>query len=302
VVKVTFKEFEPYSGYDDTETPHYIMVPKNGINKAIVEIEPSSAASKISFVSANTDMAVVSPPTASSSSQTITIDGIVVGSTEIRAVNIDSGAVFATLGVDVKNRLDKTIAIHVITDEINGLVPVASVNYPSSLGNLTTYLNTVWGKQANIFFTATRCYHTVNYDRNNNGMLDDPLQDSNKKPKDPPYPIEIDAILIVCMPDPCYANADFHYFCVSSYEVPIGYQTTVENHKPWVFTQGTDNKGFYSVENHMAHEAGHCLGRQNDSDNPEHVMYSHPTIPGIRLRVPKKDWDNVNPNPKPQNP
>ena len=117
VVMVEFQEYTPCAGFDVTLSPPWIMVPVGSNNLAKAETLPDAVASQIGFESDNTNIALVSPAQASSSPQTITVTGVTNGSTEIWAKLIQSSNLCATLGVDVKKRINKTVAIHAITEE-----------------------------------------------------------------------------------------------------------------------------------------------------------------------------------------
>lgn len=124
IIQVEFKEYASCSGFDPTINPPWIMVSEGGNNLSKADIDPTAAASQIRFESADTNVALVEPAQAASSPQTLTVSGVTNGIAGIKAFLVSNDC--ATLGVDVKTRLDKTIAIHAITEE-NDDVPVIPV-------------------------------------------------------------------------------------------------------------------------------------------------------------------------------
>lgn len=191
---------------------------------------------------------------------------------------------------DTKTSGDDTVVGENVTTGTDGIcdtaanatdVPAASV--PTAAG-LQAYLNdTIWGKQANVFFTVTRTDHVLNFDLDLDGMLDDPYATPSGGNK---VPQEWDEVNVVRgVKD---GTKDFNIYYVGSYEYPIGLTVGDE-----VFTQGS-SPGGNSVEHHTAHEVGHLLGRSGESNAPKDVMYKS-GLPSNPCRVLKLDWDAVNP-------
>lgn len=133
-----------------------------------------------------------------------------------------------------------------------------------------------------MYFTVTRSDHTVNFDLDRDGKLDDPFEGPPGTPKSPPQWDEINAVRTVRD-----TSVDYNIYYVSSYEYPIGLTVS-----PEVFTQGAAPGG-NSVENHTAHEVGHLLGRSGESTDVLDVMYQE-GLPSNPCRVLKFDWDAVN--------
>ena len=117
VLKIDFIRDENCSGYDDSLTPPWIMVPETGNNTATAEIVPAAVANQIGFMSADTSKATVSPATASVSPQTVIVSGVAKGDTEIQAKLSGPSVACAILKTTVKERVDKTVTIHAITEE-----------------------------------------------------------------------------------------------------------------------------------------------------------------------------------------
>jgi len=117
ILKVEFKEYASCSGFDPTLDPPWLMVPfpAGNNNKAKAEITPSGSAGNVNFESADEGKATVAPATASTSLETVTVTSVAKGETEVRAkVGADT---CASMGISVKDKLNKTIAIHAITEE-----------------------------------------------------------------------------------------------------------------------------------------------------------------------------------------
>lgn len=117
VVEVEFQRDGNCSGFDDTLNPPWIMAPVNDTNTALAVIDPSSAASQVDFISLDTGKATVSPSSASTSPQIVSVTGVSHGDTAVQSKLAGPYSVCATLNVAAKSRIDKTIAIHAITEE-----------------------------------------------------------------------------------------------------------------------------------------------------------------------------------------
>ena len=125
IVKVEFKKDQDCAGFDETLNPPWVMVPKSGTNKVKCEITPASAASAIAFESADTGKATVSPATASASPETVTVSGVAKGTTDIRAKITGGTIVCAIVKASVKERLNKKIVIHKITEQNDDVQAIA---------------------------------------------------------------------------------------------------------------------------------------------------------------------------------
>ena len=373
VVKVEIQEFSQNSGFDPTLSPPWLMVPVANDNKIKALITPATSTNNVDFESTK---ATVSPATASNSPEIVTLTGVTKGEGELKA-KVGTVAC-STLGLSVKNRLTKKVAIHAITEEnddvklieknkgksnsiaitagANSIIDttpagddqvnsntittgadgvcntaatgddiqviainkgkaneicvtagfnaerdtivsgddvvdgeniktgpdgicqseanstnISPVNVPSAAA-LQAYLNSVWGKQSNVYFVVTRTDATVNYDVNRNGKCaDSPLT-------------EIERIDTAAKD----TTSDFNIYYVNAMEVPNA-STIYSRGYTWI---GDSHQN--SNVNITAHEIGHLLGRSGESNNIEDVMlsYSSSTNP---YRVIKVDWDAVNP-------
>lgn len=116
VAKVDFKQAATCSGFDEDFTPPWIMVPRFGTNTSIATIAPASAATDIEFKPTSSSIATALPTSAIATPQTVTVSGITTGNTDIEAKNGTSMA-FGLLKVEVKNRINKTVEIHAITEQ-----------------------------------------------------------------------------------------------------------------------------------------------------------------------------------------
>ena len=274
--KVEFKEFAACTAFDDTTSPPTLMVPKSGTNKAKAEIDPASRASQVTFESADRAKATVSPAAAAASPQTVTVTGVAKGGTTINAKKAGASQVLASMAVDVKERVDKTVEIHGITETSNtpNLVPTS---VPGDAA-LQTYLNdTVWGKQANVFFTVTRSDKNVAYDLDSNGKLADPVLVSATS-------AEINAISTAAKA----GGVDFNIYYINEMEVPHAF-TIRSRGEAWI-----QDTHVNSTVNVTAHELGHALGRGGESANVKDVMYEA-GLASNPCEVRKRDWDAVNP-------
>jgi hypothetical protein len=267
--KATFKEFAPCSGFDDSTVPSSVMVPK-GNNRVKAEIQGS-----IDFASNNSSIATVAPANSSSSPQTVTITGVAKGDTTVEARKAGGTAVLDTLKVEVKERKDKTLEIHGITDTFNApnLVPA---NVPA-VAALQTYLNdTTWGKQANVFFTVTRSDKNAAYDLDRNKKLADPVLVSATS-------AEINVISAAAK-----AGTDFNMYFINEMEVPHAF-TDPGRAETWI-----QDTHVNSTENVAAHELGHALGIPGESNNADDVMLSYGAASNP-CRIRETDWNTVNP-------
>lgn len=144
---------------------------------------------------------------------------------------------------------------------------------------LQSYLNdTIWGRQANVYFTVTKSDYTVNYDLDRSGTLAHP----SKGPA--PNPAEGQAISSVAKD----TSVDYNIYYVFARDYSIG-TTRIDLGETWTAADGAN-----SPVNHTAHEIGHLLGIGYESFNDEDVMLFEGRASNP-CRVIKRDWDTVNP-------
>lgn len=110
-----------------------------------MDVAPSDL-SRVTFSSSDSAVATVSPTTASSTTQTLTITGIAKGTTKINALY--DGAPAATLRITVKNPKAFTVNFHTIRDSTG-----REGAPPFSPGQYIAALNGVYNEQANISFS-----------------------------------------------------------------------------------------------------------------------------------------------------
>ncbi|HVR36438.1 MAG TPA: hypothetical protein VMS21_11370, partial [Methylomirabilota bacterium] len=189
---------------------------------------------------------------------------------------------------DTRKNGDDTVAGETLTTGPDGICQTVAnaVNGPApgtapAAADVERYLNEVWGKQANVFFTVTRTDHTLNYDLDLDGKLDDPYEIPGVGRKMPPQFDEINQVRTVKD-----TTVDYNIYYVHAYEYPIGLTVMDE-----VFS---DASGANTPLNHTAHEVGHLLGRNGESNDILDVMYKFGDASNP-CRVVKHDWDLVNP-------
>ena len=117
VVKVEFQRDGNCSGYDDTLNPPWIMSPVSDTNTALALIFPASAADQVSFISLNVGKATVSPASANTSPQVVSLTGVSHGNTAVQSRLSSMNYLCAPLNIAAKTHIDKTVAIHAITEE-----------------------------------------------------------------------------------------------------------------------------------------------------------------------------------------
>ena len=160
---------------------------------------------------------------------------------------------------------------------------LSNANIPAttcpSAADLQAYLNEVWGRQANVWFTVTRSDHTVNYDLDFNGAMAHPEIGS--------APNRDEALAIILAADNPSVNYNIYY--VHDLDYAIG-MTSATFGATWIAADGAN-----SPLNNTAHEVGHLLGFGDESNDILDVMY-HTGLPSNPRRVLKEVWDKVNPN------
>jgi hypothetical protein len=171
---VTFTNYDLCAGFDDWtefqsggDNKVWVSVPVNGNNTVKAIITPADQAQTISFTNLTPSIATVSPTKATSAIQELTITGVTAGEAQIDAKFL--GQTVASFKVDVLPlKSGVTVALYYVTDGTN--VPS---NVPSN-DALQTHLNSVFGRQANVFCTVSTGISTnFHYDVDPaNGTLD----------------------------------------------------------------------------------------------------------------------------------
>ena len=175
----------PVSGGYDDETPKlfrfssaWLSVPLAGTNTVSVSIQPANVVNQITFdASGSTDVSV-SPTQAASVTQAVQVVGL--ASTTNLPILYTRGygaqnsytTTCSTVALDVLPiATSVTVAVYRVTASIPTNSPTPT-NVPLQT-DLKSYLDEVYGKQANVFMTVLPVTNiVVNYDLNTNGLLD----------------------------------------------------------------------------------------------------------------------------------
>ena len=138
---------EQFAGYDDTTVPNdSLVVPTNGRRQARVAIAPAPAVP--AYVSANPAVATTEP-----TPDGVAITGVSDGPTRIEVR--EGATVLDALEVNVKDRVDHSVAFHYVCDSRPAAAggPHCSNGTPSA-DSMRSLLNRVWERQANVRFTG----------------------------------------------------------------------------------------------------------------------------------------------------
>lgn len=142
----TFSEWagEQFSGYDDSTAPDWLVVPTGGRRRSQVALIPPAAVPV--YVSADPTVATVDP-----TPEGAVVTGVADGATEVRVQ--EGAAVLDRLRVEVKDRLDQTVDFHFMSDTVPAPGPNhATTRVPAAATDMTSSLNEVWERQANVRF------------------------------------------------------------------------------------------------------------------------------------------------------
>ncbi len=288
---------DPCGGFDD-ETPKYVnfthdalSVPQNGTNTVTAVVFPTNVFSQISFDKSDSFISV-SPSQASSVTQLVSVSGFTSGnsitSSTFRVLGIGAQnsytTVCATADIDVLPRgTNVTVAIYAVT--ATGEPYTAPANAPTQAG-LKSYLDTVYGKQANVFITVLPLVNiTANYDLNMNSNMD--LATGNF------LSAEMKAVT-----NAAYTSGAINVYYVKSIECPCPTEVLGITFPPLgvIFIQDSHPQ---SNVNLTAHELGHALGltpddvQENTWGSDERLMlgYGSPNNP---CRLVRFEWQTVN--------
>jgi hypothetical protein len=148
-----------------------------------------------------------------------------------------------------------------ICDTLANHYDLPPANCPSA-AELAAYLNDVWGKQANVWFTVTRSDCTVNYDLDRSGTLAHPNRGAA------PNPAEAETISAEARDN----SVDYNIYYVYAFDYSIG---TTSNERGETLTAGEGRKSvihdasFFPVcpvparhlAEHSKGRSGHALGK-----------------------------------------
>jgi peptidoglycan hydrolase-like protein with peptidoglycan-binding domain len=140
---------EPFSGYDNSTAPNWLVVPADGRRRAAVAIAPAGA--RPAFTTQDATVATVDPtPTG------VVVTGVGHGTTEIHAD--EGGVTLARLQVAVKDRVEHSAAFHYVCDSA---APPHCSNGAPPADEMRSLLNRVWERQANVRFTDGGSHNVV---------------------------------------------------------------------------------------------------------------------------------------------
>jgi len=290
-------------GYDD-ETPKlvpfsspWLSVPQSGSNTVTVSINPTNVLNQVIFDSGGATAVSVSPAQASGVTQVVQV----VSSGTISNANPN----LYVRGYGAQNSYTTTcniVAIDVLPKATNVTVAIYKVvaatmtnnppnNVPSQ-ADLKSYLDSVYGTQANIYMTVLPLTTiTVNYDLNGNGKLD---YTTNALLSAEQSAIKASAY---------NANAVNVYYVNTLYNPLESNEGITYGTKPGsvTFIQSTLNSSSVNI---TAHEIGHALGLQHP--NVYGQPYSLTTDRLMRAadnggspcRLIQREWNIANGNAK----
>ncbi len=280
VSSLSFGEESTCSGFDN----NYLLVPKSGTNKVKAYISPSGASGnfKLEVSTSPANQVAVSPTTVSANDTVITVTGgNTVGNFKINvSANQQNSSIIGELNVYVRNRKDKTLIFWAVTEDGNPDTPPPSSNVPTATG-LQAYLNNIWGKQANVYFTVTKgTDFEVNYDLNNDVKIDsqapgsEPLAIINtEKDETKDFNIYFLGLGVKTLPNGT-TPAAFSYF---DYEAS------------WIGRTYSGTRDYIT-----AHEIGHLLGVSGQFTDNTFLMYESDLLTSP-CKIGKREWDIVNP-------
>ncbi len=152
IPKVEFEETAPDNGFDDTETPPWLVVPANNPpnqNTVKVKIEPRSAASQIYFTVDDPGKATVSSNQVFAALQTLTLTGLTKGHTVLHArFGSASGHICTTVNICVRDKKVIVVDFHYMQDTVGH----HTTRLMADVDALVSTMNSIWTPQANVVF------------------------------------------------------------------------------------------------------------------------------------------------------
>jgi hypothetical protein len=284
-------------GFDD-ETPQYLnftydtlSVPQNGTNTVTAVIFPTNIVGQVTFDTLDSFISV-SPSQASSVTQLLSVAGFTSGnfitSSVFRVLGVGAQSTFtsvcASADVDVlPQHTNATVAIYAVT--ATGEPYTTPTNAPTQ-AELKSYLDTVYGKQANVFVTVLPLVNiTANYDLNGNSNLD--LATGNF------LSTEMQAIT-----NAAYTRGAINVYYVHSILCPCATEVfgiTFPSPVNTIFIQDSHPQ---SNVNLSAHEIGHALGLlldvgENTWGSDDRLMWGYGNSDNP-CRLVRFEWETLN--------
>lgn len=270
--KVEFKEYNTIYGFDDftDAAVPWKSVEKGKSDTVKAEITPAGKFANVQFKSSLPANVTVSPATAASGSQVVTVTGVANGESEITATC--GGAELGKMKAKTYTMKTKTVAVRLVHEKNYNSTDVSDADIKAMLKKI--YI------QAVVQFTLTRLpARTVEFDKNKDGMIDVDSWMSD----------EMKAVRDACKDD----SYDFNIFLVSK---PTDGSTG--------FMQLNQRYGFIHADNStngaqtIAHEMGHGQGLSHENSDGVNVM--DPTAEATagtltKWRLRKAQWDKLNP-------
>lgn len=265
--KVEFKEHNTVYGFDDFTVAGvpWKSVEKGKSDTVIAEITPPGKFANVQFTSSATAKVTVSPASAASGSQVVTVTGVDNGESEIKASC--GGAELGKMKAKTYTRKTKTVAVRLVHE-----TRYTSTDVPDA--TIQAYLKKVYD-QAVFEFTVTRLpAKTVAFDLNRDGKID----------VDSWMSAEMRKIRDACKDD----SYDHNIFLVNkSSDNSAGFMDFNQRY-------GFIHPDVGEPKKSVAHELGHgSAGLSHTPADSENIMFSDYSSAKWRLR--KDQWDKINP-------
>jgi len=285
VVRVKFAEnTTQVYGYDDYTNPDipWKSVETSRSDTAKVDISPVSALNKVYFVSTNIAAVTVSPTQATSSPQTITLEGGAKGESDVRAnMASEEGKAATKIDVAAYDKIVKTVA----------LIPVRSPSDPGTDVNVNDVVNFLNKKAYNQAVVEWNVFHmgfcTANFDLNKDGLIDVKTWMTDE---------------MIVVRDTCKNDTfDYNIFLVDHpSDGSFGFMDFGPNQRYGFVHVGEIVGASCNVNQVVAHELGHGafgLTHPNEEGQPvidaANLMTWFADFSPWRLR--KYQWDKINP-------